>query len=183
MGEKHIETGAPAWHDRMATPIGVLLLCSDARGAITGVWFPGESHAPVGDLGRRDAGPFVELRSQLAEYFAGARQTFAVPTATVGTRFQRTVWAELGLIGFGRVTTYRDLAVRLGRPRAARAVGQAGARNPLGILVPCHRVLGAAGSLTGYGGGIGAKRWLIEHERQVGSGPVTRAPAGSGQAL
>jgi methylated-DNA-[protein]-cysteine S-methyltransferase len=182
MNGKRIGAGAPAWHDRMTTPVGELVLGSDARGAITGVWFPGEVHAPA-DLGRRDGGPFTELRSQLDQYFAGTLRSFAVPTAAVGTPFQRMVWAELGRIGYGEVTTYRDLAIRLGRPRAARAVGQAGARNPLGILVPCHRVLGVAGGLTGYGGGLATKRWLIEHERQVGSGPVGPAHAGSGQAL
>jgi methylated-DNA-[protein]-cysteine S-methyltransferase len=160
-----------AWHHWTASPIGALLLCADARGAVTGVWFPGERHIPVGDLGRRDPGPFAALQDQLDQYFAGARRHFDVPTAAAGSAFQRAVWAELALVGFGRLATYREVAARLGRPGAARAVGQANARNPLGILVPCHRLLGSSGSLTGYGGGLPAKRWLIEHERRVVSGP------------
>jgi methylated-DNA-[protein]-cysteine S-methyltransferase len=107
------------------------------------------------------------VREQLDEYFAGERQEFDVPLKLEGTPFQRGVWRELARIPFGTTITYAELARRIGRPTASRAVGHANGRNPISILVPCHRVVGAGGQLTGYAGGVDKKRWLLERERRV----------------
>ena len=104
--------------------------------------------------------------SQLGEYFAGERTRFDLALAPAGTRFQRAVWAALRTIPYGETRTYTEQAVAVGRPSAVRAVGAANGRNPIAIVVPCHRVVGADGSLTGFGGGIDRKRWLLAHERQ-----------------
>jgi methylated-DNA-[protein]-cysteine S-methyltransferase len=101
---------------------------------------------------------------QLSEYFDGARCAFDLPLALHGTSFQCQVWGELLTIPYGRVTTYREIAQAIGRPQTVRAVGAANARNPISIIVPCHRVIGSDGSLTGYGGGIWRKEWLLKHE-------------------
>jgi methylated-DNA-[protein]-cysteine S-methyltransferase len=105
------------------------------------------------------------VREQLAEYFAGERREFDVPMQLAGTAFQRRVWEELVRIPYGTTITYAELARRVGRPTAVRAVGAANGRNPISILVPCHRVIGADGKLTGYGGGVERKQWLLELER------------------
>jgi len=102
--------------------------------------------------------------AQLAEYFAGARRDFDVPLAPRGTGFQQRVWRELAKIPYGQTRSYGELARSLGRPTASRAVGAANGRNPISILVPCHRVVAGTGALTGYAGGLAAKRWLLEHE-------------------
>lgn len=104
---------------------------------------------------------------QLADYFAGRRTTFDLPLAPRGTAFQQRVWDELARIPFGQTTSYRALAERIGSPAAVRAVGRANATNPLPIVVPCHRVIGADGSLTGYAGGIPAKEWLLALEKHA----------------
>lgn len=101
---------------------------------------------------------------QLSEYFNGARCTFDLPIALHGTSFQRQVWEKLMTIPYGRIATYQEIAQAIGRPQAVRAVGAANARNPISIIVPCHRVIGSDGSLTGYGGGIWRKEWLLKHE-------------------
>jgi methylated-DNA-[protein]-cysteine S-methyltransferase len=101
----------------------------------------------------------------LADYFSGSRRVFNLPLAFDGTDFQQQVWRELMRIPFGETVSYRQLAERIGRPRASRAVGLANGANPLPIIVPCHRVIGTDGSLTGFGGGPGTKRWLLGHER------------------
>jgi len=101
---------------------------------------------------------------QLTEYFAGVRRSFDLPLAPEGTAFQRSVWNELLQIRFGEHTSYGELARRLGRPDSARAVGAANGSNPIAIVIPCHRVIGRDGSLTGYGGGLPIKRWLLDHE-------------------
>ncbi len=101
---------------------------------------------------------------QLSEYFMGTRRAFDLPLDLHGTTFQRQVWGHLLSIPFGHTTTYQEIAQAIGRPRAVRAVGAANARNPISIIVPCHRVLGSDGSLTGYGGGIWRKEWLLKHE-------------------
>ena len=105
------------------------------------------------------------MRAQLAEYFAGQRQQFDVPFKRSGTPFQQRVWQELVRIPFGTTITYAQLAQRIGQPTAARAVGHANGRNPISIIVPCHRVIGADGKLTGYAGGIDNKQWLLAWER------------------
>ncbi len=107
----------------------------------------------------------AEAAEQLTAYFAGERQEFALALHPVGTSFQLLVWSALRKIPFGTTWTYGELARSIGRPSASRAVGAANSKNPLSIIVPCHRVIGASGELTGYAGGMAAKRWLLDHER------------------
>jgi len=151
---------------RFESPIGELLLTA-SDSALTGVWFPGKGEvtcAPAND-GRGPANAVLARAcEQLAEYFAGTRTTFAVPLEPAGTPFQRRVWEALRAIPYGATLSYSELARRLGDVRATRAVGAANGRNPIPIVVPCHRVVGADGSLTGFGGGLDRKRWLLEHE-------------------
>jgi methylated-DNA-[protein]-cysteine S-methyltransferase len=110
------------------------------------------------------AGALPRTARQLEEYFAGARRDFDLPMRFAGTDFQRLVWKHLTDIRYGETLSYGELARRIGNPNASRAVGLANGRNPIPILVPCHRVIGADGSLTGYGGGLERKRWLLAHE-------------------
>ena len=117
-------------------------------------------------FGAPDPTLFTEVISQLEQYFAGQRTDFDVPLTFVGTPFQRTVWAALRKIPYGETESYGQLAERIRRPGAARAVGLANGRNPIGIIVPCHRVVGATGSLTGYGGGLERKHYLLDFERR-----------------
>ena len=145
----------------ISSPVGWLRLV--ARGdRLVGVRFE-RSRAPDDD-GAADHPVLREAARQLAEYFAGARRAFDLPLAPEGNPFQRLVWDALLDIPFGRTSSYGELARRIGRPDTARAVGAANGANPIAILVPCHRVIGADGSLTGYGGGLGNKRWLLRHE-------------------
>ncbi|AKF05854.1 methylated-DNA--[protein]-cysteine S-methyltransferase [Sandaracinus amylolyticus] len=147
-------------------PFGALRLYA-RDGALIGVYFDGHRPAPVlpHDVIARDDERVLRVASeQLAEYFAGARVRFEVPIAPVGTAFSRDVWRALAELPFGARVSYAELARRVGRPRAIRAVGAANARNPLSIVVPCHRVIGADGSLTGYAGGLARKEWLLAHE-------------------
>jgi len=144
------------------SPVGRLrLVAGDA--ALLGVWFAGRggpAPAPAA------AHPVLEeARRQLESYFAGRRRAFDLPLEPRGTPFQREVWQALRAIPFGETRSYGELARQLGRPAATRAVGAANGRNPIAIVIPCHRVIGADGSLTGYGGGMERKRWLLEHER------------------
>jgi methylated-DNA-[protein]-cysteine S-methyltransferase len=146
------------------TPVGELLLIGDGD-ALTGLYMNAQKYArEVQNDWRRAAQPFVAAVEQLRAYFAGALRTFELPLAPHGTPFQRTVWRALRDIPFGRTESYGALAQRIDAPGAARAVGLANGHNPIGIIVPCHRVIGANGSLTGYGGGIERKRWLLAHE-------------------
>ncbi|HET7790718.1 MAG TPA: methylated-DNA--[protein]-cysteine S-methyltransferase [Gemmatimonadales bacterium] len=158
----------------LETPVGRLTLAATDRG-LTGIWFPSSRHGPppgergewVPDDGRGGAGEVLaRTRVQLEEYFSapGARTRFDLPLAPSGTEFQLKVWEALRAIPFGSTVSYLDLARRLGDPGATRAVGAANGRNPIPIVVPCHRVIGANGDLTGFGGGIERKRWLLEHE-------------------
>src|SRR5512136_491211 len=110
--------------------------------------------------------PLAECRVQLNEYFRGDRTSFSVKLDLRGTEFQKKVWAKLLQVKFGKTTTYKALAAAVGNPRSTRAVGGANHRNPVSIIVPCHRVVGADGRLTGYGGGLWRKEWLLEHERR-----------------
>ena len=146
------------------SPVGLLRLYAD-REALTGVYLPVQS-APEARAGRT---PVLALAAaQLAEYFAGARRDFDVPLGPHGTGFQRLVWAELEKIPYGATRSYGELARLLGRPAASRAVGAANGRNPISIFVPCHRVIAGSGALTGYAGGLAAKRWLLAHEARLG---------------
>jgi methylated-DNA-[protein]-cysteine S-methyltransferase len=154
-------------HDIVPSPLGDLLVVGDGV-ALTGLYMqegPGRIEPP----GRREpsAAPFAAAREQLAEYFAGRRRRFELPLAPAGTAFQRRVWAALERIPFGETARYGELAEALGAPRAARAVGAANGRNPISIVVPCHRLVGADGTLTGYGGGLERKRFLLALEAGV----------------
>ncbi len=142
------------------TPIGELLLLGDGR-VVHEIRFAGE---PAPDGAERDDAAFAEARGQLAEYFAGGRTELDFPVAPAGTPFQLRVWEELRRIPYGETISYAELARRIGRPTAVRAVGHANGRNPLPVVVPCHRVVGSDGTLTGYGGGLERKRALLELE-------------------
>lgn len=111
--------------------------------------------------------PLHQARRQLAEYFQGVRQSFDLPLDLKGTDFQVQVWRGLEQIPYAGVVSYRDLAASVGRPKAFRAVGQANHRNPIPIIIPCHRVIGSDGAMTGYGSGVWRKQWLLEHEQRV----------------
>jgi methylated-DNA-[protein]-cysteine S-methyltransferase len=153
-------------YTRMDSPVGELLL--RGRGEV----LTGLSMSPWrGDLAldgcRRDDAALAHVVAQLTEYFAGTRTEFDVALAPQGTPFQQEVWRALQEIPYGTTTSYGALARELGRPDAARAVGLANGSNPVGIIVPCHRVVGADGSLTGYGGGLHRKQWLLEFEASV----------------
>jgi methylated-DNA-[protein]-cysteine S-methyltransferase len=143
------------------SPVGPLVLSGD-RQTLTGLQFADRVTVPAG--ARRDDARFAEERRQLREYFAGERTTFEFPISLEGNAFERRVWEALRAIPYGTTTTYGELAGRLGAPEAARAVGAANGRNPIAIVVPCHRVIGARGKLTGYGGGLERKRALLGHE-------------------
>lgn len=153
-------------------PFGALRLFARG-GALVGVYFEGHRPTPriEADVVRRDDEPVLRRAcEQLAEYFAGERARFDLPVALEGgTPFSREVWAALAGIAHGERVSYAELAQRVGRPRAVRAVGAANARNPLSIVLPCHRVVGADGSLTGYAGGLERKAWLLEHESRSGA--------------
>jgi methylated-DNA-[protein]-cysteine S-methyltransferase len=163
-------------HRTIASPVGDLVLTATETG-LTGVYFPTSrkqpfslrrvsphplTPSPVGRGGTNDLLNRVE--AQLNEYFAGSRTTFDLPLEPTGTDFQLSVWELLRRIPYGVTTSYGELARRLGDPKASRAVGAANGANPIPIIVPCHRVVGSKGELTGFGGGIERKRWLLEHE-------------------
>lgn len=157
---------------RVPAPVGTLLLIAADLG-LAGVYFETHRHGPPAPEallpcaerpGRPAAKILAAAAGQLDEYFAGARTAFDLPLAPRGTPFQRRVWHVLSGIPFGGTISYAELARRIDAPRAVRAVGGANARNPLSIIVPCHRVVGRYGSLTGFGGGIERKRWLLRHE-------------------
>jgi methylated-DNA-[protein]-cysteine S-methyltransferase len=145
------------------SPLGELLLTAE-DGVLTGLFMPAEAHEPPPGAERDDQG-FATVRRQLEEYFAGRRRAFDVVVAPPGTTFQQRVWDELQRIDYGETISYAELATRIGRPTAIRAAGAANGANPISILIPCHRVIGSDGSLTGYGGGLEAKRALLELER------------------
>jgi methylated-DNA-[protein]-cysteine S-methyltransferase len=150
------------------SPIGPLLL-SASQGALTGVQMHNQRHfreLPVDAV--RDDAWFADVVAQLDAYFSGDLREFDVPLNLLGTDFQRRVWAQLQAIPYGETISYGELAARVGNANASRAVGLANGKNPVSIIVPCHRVIGADGSLTGYGGGLDRKTWLLAHERAPG---------------
>ncbi|MFG2142304.1 methylated-DNA--[protein]-cysteine S-methyltransferase [Streptomyces sp. NPDC048650] len=160
---------APLTHTVLAdTPVGPLTLVA-LGDVLAGLYMTDQRHRPpLETFGTRaDPGdePFAAAIAQLRDYFRGERTTFDLPLALRGTPFQQRVWAALRTIPYGETVSYGRLAERLGAPAASRAVGLANGRNPVGIIVPCHRVVGADGSLTGYGGGLDRKRRLLEFER------------------
>lgn len=145
------------------SPLGPVVLTGSDDG-LAGVYFGPRAPAHAEGL-RRDEGAFRVVAEQFAAYFAGASRSFDLPLAAQGTPFQQRVWALLRQVEYGTTTTYGALAARLGSPGASRAVGLANGRNPVGVVVPCHRVVGSDGKLTGYAGGLDVKRWLLAHER------------------
>ena len=152
-------------YDVMDSPIGQLLLTSNGD-ALTGLYMDPHLRGPrPGGGWRRDPTALRNARQQLQAYFGRELFAFDLPLAPAGTEFQRRVWKALCTIPFGQTISYGEQARRVGNGAAARAVGAANGRNPISIIVPCHRVIGADGSLTGYGGGLPRKRWLLEHER------------------
>lgn len=155
---------------RMASPLGEILLVSDPRGsALSGLYLERQKYFPSrADHWREnpDATIFREAVRQLREFFDGARTRFDLALAPVGTSFQRDVWKAIAEIPFGETISYAELARRCGKPSAARAAGAATGRNPLTIVIPCHRVVGARGALTGYAGGLERKRKLLDLERR-----------------
>jgi methylated-DNA-[protein]-cysteine S-methyltransferase len=154
----------------MDSPIGELLLFSDGT-SLTGVFTngPKPKWKTNGELNREDA-VLAEAREELTAYYAGTLQEFKVPLAPQGTPFQQRVWKALLEIPFGETQSYGQLARRIGSPNASRAVGLANGRNPISIIIPCHRVIGSSGSLVGYGGGLPRKRWLLDHEARFRAG-------------
>ncbi|HUP92458.1 MAG TPA: methylated-DNA--[protein]-cysteine S-methyltransferase [Solimonas sp.] len=146
------------------SPLGELMLTGDGT-ALTGLYMEVQKYRrSVAADWRRDDAAFRDARAQLVAYFAGELREFTLPMAPSGTSFQQTVWKALLDIPYGRTESYGALARRIGMPTAARAVGMANGHNPIGLIVPCHRVVGSDGSLTGYGGGIERKQWLLAHE-------------------
>lgn len=146
----------------MASPVGTLCLCATERGLA-------EVHIVEAGEGLKEerSSPLLErAREQLKGYFEGRLRAFDLPFALEGTEFQRLVWAALCEIPYGETASYGEIARRIGRPRAVRAVGGANHNNPLAIVVPCHRVIGSDGRLVGYGGGLDVKQWLLDHERR-----------------
>ena len=150
-------------HCRLDTPLGTLVLVGNGR-ALVRIILPGENGGAPDPGPRGDDAVLEAARNQLAAYFAGDRSTFDLPLDPGGTPFQRRVWAALERLSVGKTTSYKELAQSIGVPQGHRAVGAANGRNPLPIVVPCHRVVGTDGRLTGYAGGLAAKAWLLAHE-------------------
>ncbi|MEV2250926.1 methylated-DNA--[protein]-cysteine S-methyltransferase [Streptomyces sp. NPDC050147] len=151
-------------HTLIDSPYGPLTLVA-TDGVLSGLYMTEQRHRPPEEtFGDRDASPFGETISQLEAYFEGELKEFDLHMRLDGTPFQRTVWQQLQLIPYGETRTYGELAAILGKPNASRAVGLANGKNPIGVIVPCHRVIGAGGSLTGYGGGLDRKQRLLVFE-------------------
>jgi methylated-DNA-[protein]-cysteine S-methyltransferase len=160
------------WYDYLSTPIGRLLLAADTQG-LREVWFETGKHQKDPDpRWQPNPAKLTFARKQLEEYFAGERQTFDLPLHPLGTQFQVQVWQTLAGIPYGSTISYAELARRIGQPQAVRAVGAANGRNPLPIVLPCHRVIGSDGSLTGFGGGLPTKRFLLAMEDQMAHGDL-----------
>ena len=156
-------------YDFYESPHGRMLLVAKVEG-LCGVYFEGQKYFPqIASAWRRDAGhaPLGQAKRELAEYFGGARKHFEIALAPDGTAFQRSVWKAISSVGFGQTITYGELATRAGCAGSARAAGAATGRNPISIIVPCHRILGAGGSLTGYAGGLARKRALLALESAI----------------
>jgi methylated-DNA-[protein]-cysteine S-methyltransferase len=158
------------------SPFGPLRL--HARGEdLVGLYLP-DSEAPGAQP--RETAVLARAAAQVAEYFAGTRCEFDLSLEPEGTAFQRRVWRALLAIPFGTTRSYGEIARAIGRPAASRAVGAANGKNPIAIIVPCHRVIGASGDLTGYGGGLPIKRWLLDHERAPIAATAARERAAQG---
>ena len=160
------------YFDRIETPIGKLVIVADAKGAMRMLWFDDGDEGWHADCERRLPGAALMARrdpfghsSTLKAYFRGDMEALdRIPVVFSGTPFQNRVWKALRKIPIGTTTSYGALAKKIGEPKAVRAVGLANGSNPIGVVVPCHRVIGSDGSLTGYGGGLPRKKWLLDHE-------------------
>jgi methylated-DNA-[protein]-cysteine S-methyltransferase len=160
------------------SPVGRIRLTGRDDGVLTGLHLADHDRCPPAPAdGARDETAFDGVREQLDEYFAGTRTEFDVPLALDGSPFQVEVWTALRTITYGETSSYAEIARMIGRPSAVRAVGAANGRNPISIIVPCHRVIGANGSLTGYGWGVERKAWLLQFER---FGPSQVSSSGPG---
>ena len=158
-------------HTIADSPIGPLTLVS-TDGILSGLYMDRQRYRPPAEtFGEPDDAPFGQVMDQLAEYFAGKRSEFSVPVSLSGTEYQRTVWTALQDIRYGETVSYGELAERIGRPAASRAVGLANGKNPISIIVPCHRVVGSTGDLTGYGGGLDRKQYLLDFEQRTAPCP------------
>ncbi|HBW19762.1 MAG: methylated-DNA--[protein]-cysteine S-methyltransferase [Streptosporangiaceae bacterium] len=174
-------TATPArTHVTIDSPVGPLTLVAAGR-SLTALYLADQRHAPglaaLGPPGDPAAEPFAAAAAQLAAYFAGQLSSFDLPLEPAGTPFQQRVWAALRDIPYGQTASYGQLAGRIGQPAASRAVGLANGRNPIAIIIPCHRVIGSDGSLTGYGGGLERKRYLLDLERRAAGPHVSQGPA------
>jgi methylated-DNA-[protein]-cysteine S-methyltransferase len=164
MNPKSTQEKPMRYYDYCETPQGRMLLVVTDRG-LAGVYFVGQKHYPKPDATwTRDSRGLQQAKRELLEYFAGKRRAFSVPLDPLGTPFQRAVWREIAKVAFGETITYAELARRAGYPGCARAAGAATGRNPLSIIVPCHRIVGTNGSLTGYAGGLPRKKAFLALE-------------------
>ena len=174
-----------AYVDMVESPAGPLAFATNDSGALLWLqlaegeyaWTVEQELEREGYAVRRDQGPTAQAREELLEYAAGTRQTFDVPFVLIGSEWQKAVWRALTVIPFGETRSYAEVAEMAGRPRAARAVGKANATNRLPLVVPCHRVIGANGSLTGFTGGLHLKTRLLEHEARMLAGTAGPPPA------
>lgn len=153
------------------SPLGRLTLVASDAGLRALLWPDDDGRVPLPDTIAGSHRTLDATTEQLDQYFAGQRRAFDVPLDPQGTPFQRKVWEALRRIRYGETVSYTELASRIGRPTAARAVGAANGRNPISIIVPCHRVVGASGALTGFAGGLSAKRWLLDLEQVTPTEP------------
>lgn len=175
---------AKIYFTEFSSPIG-LLQVRGTESALTGVFMQEHRHEPIRPIEAiRDSAPLRGAQQELEEYFVGARREFSLALEPAGTPFQTSVWQALRAIPYGTTISYGELARRVGNPRAVRAVGLANGRNPISIIVPCHRVIGANGTLTGYGGGLERKRFLLALEsggapaRSLGFEPIVLSSVG-----
>ena len=154
---------------KYTSPVGIIFLSAE-NGAVTQLYFDGGRTTPDAmqetTVDAADAKVLTQLTQELDAYFTGTLRDFTVPLCPAGTAFRKQVWAALQTIGYGETVSYKQLAERIGNPKAIRAVGGANHHNPISIVIPCHRVIGASGKLVGYGGGIGVKEFLLAHERK-----------------
>lgn len=158
-----------AFYTVIASPLGMLRLTSNGV-ALTSLTFPDQNHAEILQafwFHEPSLNIFIETKIQLEEYFNGLRKIFNIPIVLSGTKFQMDVWNLLREIPFGETVSYKDIATRIDKPNSIRAVGQANGRNPISVIIPCHRIIGTNGSLTGYGGGIHRKGLLLNFEKKV----------------
>ena len=162
-------------HTTVDSPLGPLTLVADGD-ALVGLYMAGQAYRPgderLGALAHDDDPTLTAAAEELRQYFAGERTSFTVPLHPAGTPFQHAVWDAVAAIPYGETSSYAELAQQIGRPTAVRAVGAAIGRNPLTVVVPCHRVIGADGSLTGYGWGVDRKEWFLRHEGAMDAAAV-----------